>query len=228
MRARSILMACAFSLVCLGALTAEMAAAQATPPAVVISQVYGGGGNAGAIYTHDFIELFNQGHRPVSLDGWSVQYASARGASWQETALSGTLQPGHYYLVQEAQGSRGVRPLPAPDAVGAIPMSAHRGKVALLSTDDLLAHGVSCPHGATLVDLVGFGHANCFAGPASAPGLDNRTAAQRGANGCADTGNNHDDFSAGEPAPRNSAASPSITPARPTRTILSNSTTPAR
>ncbi|MDH1603955.1 MULTISPECIES: hypothetical protein [unclassified Empedobacter] len=28
---------------------------------VVISQVYGGGGNSGAKYTHDFIELFNRG-----------------------------------------------------------------------------------------------------------------------------------------------------------------------
>ena len=27
---------------------------------VVISQVYGGGGNTGAQYTHDFVELFNE------------------------------------------------------------------------------------------------------------------------------------------------------------------------
>ena len=46
---------------------------------VVISQVYGGGGNAGASFTHDFIELFNRGTAPVVLDGMSVQYASATG-----------------------------------------------------------------------------------------------------------------------------------------------------
>ncbi len=46
---------------------------------VVISQVYGGGGNSGATYTHDFIELFNRGGSPVSLAGWSVQYAIALG-----------------------------------------------------------------------------------------------------------------------------------------------------
>src|ERR1043165_2829511 len=28
---------------------------------VVISQVYGGGGNASSVYTNDFIELFNRG-----------------------------------------------------------------------------------------------------------------------------------------------------------------------
>jgi uncharacterized protein len=48
-------------------------------PNVVISQVYGGGGNSGAPFTHDFIELFNRGSAPASLSGWSLQYASATG-----------------------------------------------------------------------------------------------------------------------------------------------------
>ena len=30
---------------------------------VVISQVYGGGGNNSATFTHDFVELFNRGRR---------------------------------------------------------------------------------------------------------------------------------------------------------------------
>jgi uncharacterized protein len=34
--------------------------AQALSNGVVISQVYGGGGNAGAPYNSDFIELFNR------------------------------------------------------------------------------------------------------------------------------------------------------------------------
>ena len=72
---------------------------------VVISQVYGGGGNSGAPLTNDFIELHNVSSAPIALDGWSVQYASATGNSWQVTNLSGTLQPGHYYLVQEAIGA---------------------------------------------------------------------------------------------------------------------------
>ena len=57
---------------------------------VVISQVYGGGGNAGATLTHDFIELFNPGTTAVILDGWSVQYTSAAGTgTWQVTPLAG-------------------------------------------------------------------------------------------------------------------------------------------
>ncbi|MCE4282316.1 lamin tail domain-containing protein, partial [Xanthomonas hortorum] len=66
---------------------------------VVISQVYGGGGNSGATFRSDFIELHNTGSSTVSLDGWSVQYASAAGSSWQVTPLAGNVPAGGYYLV---------------------------------------------------------------------------------------------------------------------------------
>src|SRR3569833_4048591 len=56
---------------------------------VVISQVYGGGGNAGATLTNDFVELHNNTDAPVSIDGWSVQYGSATGTSQQVTRLAG-------------------------------------------------------------------------------------------------------------------------------------------
>ena len=58
-------------------LTAPPAAAVST--SIVVSQVYGGGGNTGAPFTHDFIELFNRGTSPASVDGWSLQYTSATG-----------------------------------------------------------------------------------------------------------------------------------------------------
>ena len=52
-------------------------AASPTPhaisPDVVISQVYGGGGNTGATFTNDFIELYNRGSAPVDVTGWTVQ-----------------------------------------------------------------------------------------------------------------------------------------------------------
>ena len=52
-----------------------------TPPALVISQVYGGGGNSGATLRNDFIELFNPGGASVTLTGWSVQYTSSAGTT---------------------------------------------------------------------------------------------------------------------------------------------------
>jgi hypothetical protein len=39
---------------------------------ITISEVYGGGGNTGAPYANDFVELRNVSSRPVSLAGWSV------------------------------------------------------------------------------------------------------------------------------------------------------------
>ncbi len=67
--------------------------AQAVSTSVVISQVYGGGGNSGATYKNDFVELYNLGSAAVDLTGWSVQYASSAGTSWSKTVLSGTVQP---------------------------------------------------------------------------------------------------------------------------------------
>src|SRR5258705_13957155 len=61
---------------------------QALSSGIVISQVYGGGGNAGATLTNDFIELFNRGNSAVSLTGWSVQYASAAGSTRQVTPIT--------------------------------------------------------------------------------------------------------------------------------------------
>jgi hypothetical protein len=202
------LVALCFSIIGLFALTGPTAHAQSTQPSVVISQVYGGGGNSGAEYTHDFIELFNQSESPVLLVGWSVQYASANGANWQLTELTGTIPPGGYYLIQQAQGNGGRRPLPTPDATGAIPMSASSGKVVLLSQVELLARGTSCPEGAAVVDLFGFGGADCFAGASSGPGLDNRNAALRLDDGCEKSGDNGSDFVMAVPSPRNSASTP--------------------
>ncbi|HEX2453705.1 MAG TPA: lamin tail domain-containing protein [Vicinamibacterales bacterium] len=171
------------------------------PPAnVVISQVYGGGGNSGAFYRNDFIELRNRESFDVNVTGWSVQYASAAGSSWAATALTGTIPAGGYYLVQEAAGSGGTQPLPSPDASGTIAMSATNGKVALLSSSTLLT--VSCPAPASTLDFVGYGTANCFEGTGAAPGLDNESAAIRLDGGLTDTNDNAADFVEGSPFPK--------------------------
>ena len=47
---------------------------------LVISQQYGGGGNSGATWRSDFVEIFNPTSSAVSVSGWSVQYASAAGS----------------------------------------------------------------------------------------------------------------------------------------------------
>ena len=188
------------------------ATAPAISPDIVISQVYGGGGNSGATYKNDFIELFNRGSTSVNVSGWSVQYASSAGTTWQVTPLSGTIAPGQYYLVREAAGAGGTLDLPPPDASGNIAMSASSGKVALVTTTTSL-NPQSCPLAQTR-DFVGYGAANCWEttpAPGPAPLLTNTTADLRnppapGPRGCQDTDVNSADFVAGPPEPRNTAS----------------------
>ena len=187
-------------LLAIGVLAVAGPPASAASADVAISQVYGGGGNAGATLTNDFIELRNTSAAAVDLAGWSVQYASAAGTSYQVTALSGSIPAGGHYLVQEGAGAGGTTPLPAPDATGSIAMSATSGKVALVTATTALTCGADCDAAAGVRDFVGYGAANDFE-TAAAPGLSNTTADLRGDG--PDTDNNAADFAAGDPNPRN-------------------------
>ena len=176
--------------------------AQAASTSVVISQVYGGGGNSKATYKNDFIELYNLGTAPVDISGWTVQYASTTGSSWQQTPLSGMINPGKYYLIEEAAGSGGTVFLPTPDAApGTIPMAAGAGKVALVNNTATLSG--SCPT-AGIVDFVGYGGGTNCSETAPTQTLSNTTAALRNLDGAQDTDNNSVDFTVGAPNPRNS------------------------
>jgi uncharacterized protein (TIGR03437 family) len=179
-------------------------------PHIVISQVFGGGGNAGAPFRNDFIEIFNAGHSPVNLSGWSVQYASATASTWVVTPLNSvTLNPGQYYLIQESSGGSNGALLTAPDATGTIAMAAGSGKVVLIKSTTALTG--ACPNDPNIVDLVGYGStANCFKGSAPAPTPSNTNAILRAAAGCTDTRNNVADFALGPPNPRNSNFLPRI------------------
>jgi predicted extracellular nuclease len=174
--------------------------------------VYGGGGNAGATYTNDFIEIFNSGNQTVNLSGWSVQVATATGTTWTVTNLTAvSLAPGQYYLIQEGAGAGGTTALPTPDASGSIAMSATASKVALVNTTVALSG--ACPTGATIIDFVGYGTtANCFEGGGPTPAPSNTNAVLRANNGCTDTNVNSADFTAGAPTPRNTGTALNLCP----------------
>lgn len=186
-----------------GVITIVGILANAPVQALVISQVYGGGGNSGALHTNDFIEIFNNSALSIDLNGLSLQYASAAGSTWQKTDLSGLLDPYQYYLVQEAAGAGGSLALPTPDAVGSIALSATSGKVALVDGNTQLTG--TCPN-ALILDFVGYGTANCFEGAAGAPALSNTQAAMRLLAGLTDTDDNSLDFALAAPTPRNTAS----------------------
>ena len=176
-----------------------------TSSGVVISQVYGGGGNSGATLKNDFIELHNTTSTAISINGWSVQYASSAGTSWtNKTNLSGTIAPGGYFLIQEAAGAGGTVDL-VPDLTGSINMSGTSGKVALVKSTTVLTG--ACPVSGDIADFVGFGTAaSCFEGTAPTANLSNTSAAIRGDDGNQDTNDNKADFTIVAPAPRNSAS----------------------
>src|SRR3954470_23596247 len=127
-------MGLAFGLLTLvGALPAT---ANTTGTGLVISQVYGAGGNSGATYNTDYVELFNPTAAPISLNGWSIQYASAAGtgnfgaSATQLTELPNVSVPaGRYYLVQESSGTTGAALTADLTDATAIPMAAGAGKV---------------------------------------------------------------------------------------------------
>ena len=177
-----------------------------------ISQVYGAGGNSGATYKNDFIELFNGGAASVNLNGWSLQYASYTGTSWSSKTIlpNVTLLPGQYYLVVEAGGPNGAELPVVGDLTGTINLSNSRGKLILANTTTTLT--VSCPLEYAL-DFIGFGAADCYEGTAPAPAISLTTAALRAGGGCIDTDDNSVDFSAMSPMPRNTAStlSPCVT-----------------
>ncbi|WP_232760912.1 ExeM/NucH family extracellular endonuclease [Corynebacterium sp. HMSC034H07] len=173
----------------------------------VISEVYGGGGNKGAAFTHDFIELYNPTDSAIDLSGWSVEYFSSSGNSGGKHDLSGSIPAGGYFLIEEGGGGEG-DPLPTPDGEGTLSMSGSKGSVKLYD-----ASGAE-------VDLVGYGAASLSEGsPTKA--LNNTTSAQRDANGT-DTDDNSADFSAAAPTPKSggsAAPQPDPTPAEPGSTV---------
>jgi hypothetical protein len=191
------------------ALSLFPSAAGAAASNIVVSQVYGGGGNAGATFRNDYVELFNTGSSTVDMSGWTVQYATAAGTSWQTTALSGTIAPGRYYLVQLASNADVGAALPTPDASGTSNLAATSGKIALVNGTAALTCGASagtCSADPLVQDLVGYGSATDFEGAGSAAALSSTTAAVRAGAGCTDTGDNAADFADDTPAPRNSAS----------------------
>ncbi|WP_327293174.1 endonuclease/exonuclease/phosphatase family protein [Streptomyces sp. NBC_01198] len=184
-------------------------AAFAAPSAdALVAEVYGGGGNSGATYTNDFVELANAGAAPVDLSAYSVQYlpgAPSPTSKWQATALTGSLAGGGRYLVQEGAGTGGSTALPTPDASGAINMSGTTGTVALVSGADPLTclTAADCAADPRVKDLVGYGTALVREGSGPAAGASNSDSVTRGAT-LADTDDNAADFTAGAPTPQNS------------------------
>lgn len=189
--------AAALALAVTGAVVGLSTSASAVSSTVVVNEVYGGGGNSGAVFDRDFVELANRSASPVDLAGWRVEYASATGATWAGTPLTGTIPAGGRFLVGEAFGGNLDLPdLPTVDVPGTLAMSGTSGKVRLVDA------------GAATIDLVAWGTtATPFEGTGPAGGTTNATSVSRNAT-FVDTDQNVTDFTVGAPTPQNSGTVP--------------------
>jgi predicted extracellular nuclease len=184
---------------------------------LVISQLYGGGGNSGSTYNYDFIELYNPTSAAISLSGYSVQYASATGTAWNSVSLpSASVAAGGYFLIQAASN---ITPAPTSNlpvtadfvistngsSGNPLNLSATAGKVAIVNGTTALSG--ACPLGTTVVDLIGYGPtASCYEGTGAAP-APSATLADIRSNLTTDNINNSTDYVTGAPNPHNSGSS---------------------
>ncbi|OMF32231.1 hypothetical protein BK133_14500 [Paenibacillus sp. FSL H8-0548] len=199
---RQVCLLLAMVLVASGLLGGLGSRAHAAPAGdnVIISQVYGAGGNGtGSTFKQDFIELYNPTDHDIILNGMTLIYGSATGV-WPTTGsnlmpLSGKIVSGKYYLTQQAAGAdASAANLPSPDAIGSLNMGGASGKVKLVDSNNVT------------IDLVGYGASGEFegAGPTGTL-LTNVTATVRKSNRAQDTDNNSADFETAVPDPRNSS-----------------------
>jgi hypothetical protein len=177
---------------------------QIVPP-VVVSQIFTPGGSGGSPkgYNHSYIELHNRGKSPASIAGWTVQYAQSGSGPWFATPLSGTIPVGGYYLIQEDNPAPQGQPMPTPDAVGTTWLYPAVGQVAVVASGGVLS---GCGAGAPILDLIGYGGAQCHEGSSNAQGMGSMNALFRRDQGCQDTNQNGSDCMIGTAAPRNSAS----------------------
>lgn len=208
-----------------------VAAASST---IVISQVYGwgGGGPGRSYYGHDYVELFNAGTSLVDITGWSLQWSQFQQGIWDnnKTVLSGSIAPGHYFLVEESDvnplgTSGGDHELPVtPDQISTVAIGNLNGVVALTNTPDSLV-GIA-PDMTHVVDLVSYEATTApedIVLPSWNPILtagSYQVIYARKNGGCTNTQSNAADFTkaqivmakqpAGNPGPRNSLSTPNF------------------
>jgi hypothetical protein len=227
---RRLLTLALFAGLCLASVAGSARVASAQPAAgsrdLVITQVYTRGGEPGATYRNDFVEIFNRGNVPVNLADYSLQVLinappspSVPGGLTPVSivvATSGSplnLDPGKYFLYQFASSGNNGAPLPTPDSGGgsfapALDLPSAAGRVAIgkgLAAHPYTQFGCAVGVDAALADFFSYGAATCVEGGANFPAPSQTTAAVRNTDGCDDTDNNVADFSTAAPNPRNAS-----------------------
>ncbi|MBV8855979.1 MAG: hypothetical protein JOZ02_03370 [Acidobacteria bacterium] len=195
-------------------------------PDLVISQVYTRGGEPGATFRNDYVEVFNRGNVAVNLMDYTLQVLVIAPAqpgfpggltpvNVRFTSSSGNvpLDPGKYVLYQFGSSGTGGAALPTPDSNNSTPVNLNlppdAGRVALIKgipTHAYAQYGCAPGIDAALADFVSYGSATCAEGGGVLPAPTVTTALLRFDDGCGDTDNNISDFGPLAPNPRNTSS----------------------
>lgn len=197
-----------------------------------ISQIYSRGGEAGATFQNDYIELFNRGQTSVDINGWSLNISNFAGVPPNIQISSSNIRffnpngivinPGSHFLMKFGGSGANGQPLDTADInFNPFPISDVGGQIVLLDKDKTLPFGF-CPAAPDLsgnvVDYVGYGTAICYEGHVTlAPPPDK--ALLRVGGGCTDTDDNLADFSFGTPNPLSRLSTPTPCGARTSSVI---------
>ncbi len=205
--------------------------AQTANPNLRISQIYSRGGEAGAAFQNDFIELFNRGQTNVDLSGWSLNISNFSGTppniqisatNIRFTSPTGIIIPpgAHFLLKFGGSGSNGA-PINNPDInLNPFPISDTGAQIVLLDKDKTLPLSY-CPAAPDLTgnvaDYVGYGIAICYENTVTVAPPQDQSLLRVG-NGCTDNDDNLADFLLATPNPRSRQSVP--TPCGPQGTSV--------
>lgn len=100
---------------------------------VIIYEIYGGGGNSGAIYKYDYVILYNKANYDIDLSEYSIQYATSSSNSFSSCLkLKGLIKANNYYIIKLASNNNVGSNLPVnPHIEGTINANATSAKFAL-------------------------------------------------------------------------------------------------
>jgi len=106
---------------------------------VIITQVYGSGGNSGATYKSDFIELFNTTGTDINISGWCLYYLGATSSTTNikyEFPTNTIIKAGKYFALKGADGT-GTQPAwnISFDGTSTLALGGTAGKLILLKSN---------------------------------------------------------------------------------------------
>ena len=177
-------------------------AARAGVSDVVVSQIYGGGGNAGATFGTTTSSCSTPDPAPSTCRAGRCSTPPPRERPGRRPHFRGRSRPAATTWSSSHRTRTSAPSFRPADATGTSNLGGTSGKIALVRGAAALTCGASagsCSADPLVEDLVGYGSASDFEGAGSAAGLSNTSAALRANDGCTDTGDNATDFAAAAP-----------------------------